>query len=413
MLSLGQLRHDGLVIDGMTDQLIIKATSQELTTLNWISKIAVFQLDNLPQANTLPPPHTPTPFEPSIDDSEDLGEEVAFMTLSSPQIEFDLMHRRLMHAGLPVVLKACKDAGISMKQPSTFHCESCSLGKSTQLISREQPIKATRPLALLHVDTIEHKPIGYKGFKYSMHFVDSYSAMNWITFLQDKSQGFQKFLDFLTYIENQTQLPVQAIGLDEGTEFSPSELRQLANQKGISLRTSAPATPAQNRRSERARRSITQRARTALIDAQLPEYLWPLAEDSAVRIINLTPSNANPDLQSPHERFAKYFDFPTEVWTPHIRHIRTWGCTAYVHIKSTSELPLARKMLPRAKKGVLVGYKDTKGKIYLVYIPKERRVVTVRDVRFHEGLPQPETQDDIDISTTIFIDPNIIVNEDT
>ena len=70
-------------------------------------------------------------------------------------------------------------------------------------------------------------------------------------------------------------------------------------------------------------------------------------------------------------------------------------------------------MLPRAKKGVLVGYKDTKGKIYLVYIPKERRVVTVRDVRFHEGLPQPETQDDIDIATATFIDPDIIVNEDT
>ena len=81
--------------------------------------------------------------------------------------------------------------------------------------------------------------------------------MNWITFLQDKSQGFQKFLDFLTYIENQTQLPVQVIGLDEGTEFSPLELRQLANQKGILLRTLALAIPAQNRRSERAGRSIT------------------------------------------------------------------------------------------------------------------------------------------------------------
>lgn len=86
MLSLGQLRHDGLVINGMTDQLIIKATNQELTTLNWISKIAIFQLERLPQASTLPLPHTPTPFKPSIDDSEDLGEEVAFMALSLPQL---------------------------------------------------------------------------------------------------------------------------------------------------------------------------------------------------------------------------------------------------------------------------------------------------------------------------------------
>ena len=34
MLSLGQLRHDSLVINRMTNQLIVKATNQELTTLD-------------------------------------------------------------------------------------------------------------------------------------------------------------------------------------------------------------------------------------------------------------------------------------------------------------------------------------------------------------------------------------------
>ena len=176
-----------------------------------------------------------------------------------------------MHAGIPAVLKACKDAGIRVQQPT--YCESCRLGKSTQIISRESPPKAVRPLALIYVDTIEHKPTGYKGYKYSMHFVDLYSGMNWIVFLQTKDQGFQKLLDFINYIENQTQLSIQAIGLDEGTEFSLSELRQLSAKKGIAIRTSAPNTAAQNGRSERAGRSIMERSRTALIEAQLPEYL--------------------------------------------------------------------------------------------------------------------------------------------
>ena len=63
----------------------------------------------------LPLLYTPTPFEPSIDDSKDLREKVVFMTLLLLQIEFDLMYRRLMYAGLLVVLKACKDVGISIK----------------------------------------------------------------------------------------------------------------------------------------------------------------------------------------------------------------------------------------------------------------------------------------------------------
>ncbi|KAK3896795.1 hypothetical protein C8A05DRAFT_39656 [Staphylotrichum tortipilum] len=55
-------------------------------------------------------------------------------------IDYDIVHRRLMHESHERVLKACKDAGIKI-DPNTakgYQCHWCYLGKSKQFISHDK-----------------------------------------------------------------------------------------------------------------------------------------------------------------------------------------------------------------------------------------------------------------------------------
>ena len=58
-----------------------------------------------------------------------------------------LMHERLDHAGKGRLLKACKKAeiNISQEEADSFHCESCALGKTVELVSRITPVKHSLP----------------------------------------------------------------------------------------------------------------------------------------------------------------------------------------------------------------------------------------------------------------------------
>ena len=99
-------------------------------------------------------------------------------------IDFKVLHRRLMHAGVERTLKAADQAGIrlSNKPNKRFHCESCELAKSHQIISREPQTPAERPFQRVHFDLIEYKK-GWGDKKWAIHFQDAYSNYQWVRML--------------------------------------------------------------------------------------------------------------------------------------------------------------------------------------------------------------------------------------
>ena len=89
-----------------------------------------------------------------------------------------------------------------------------------------------------------------------------------------------------------------------------------------------------------------------------------------------------------------------------IRHLRTFGCVAYVHLKGHRAPDKSRKMDPRAEKGFFVGTEGFHGHVYLVWLPQSHRFVRARDVRFNEAQIGDENDDFDDIHHVVeLVDP--------
>ena len=70
-------------------------------------------------------------------------------------------------------------------------------------------------------------------------------------------------------------------------------LEVLGAQRGIAMSLTAPYTPAQNSKIEKAGRTFNDQARATCIDVGLPTHIWPFAVESTIYINNLLPTIAN------------------------------------------------------------------------------------------------------------------------
>ncbi|CAI7903752.1 unnamed protein product [Closterium sp. NIES-54] len=114
-------------------------------------------------------------------------------------------------------------------------------------------------------------------------------------------------------------------------------------------------------------------ARTSMIHAAAPHFLWPFAVQYAAHQINLQP------------RVSFLENTPTLRWTGKVGDVsafRVWGSRAFV--RDTS----ADKLSTRAIPCVFLGFPfDAPG--WKFYHPTSRRVLSSQDVTFDESVPAP------------------------
>ncbi|CAI7822919.1 unnamed protein product [Closterium sp. NIES-54] len=112
-------------------------------------------------------------------------------------------------------------------------------------------------------------------------------------------------------------------------------------------------------------------ARTSMIHAAAPHFLWPFAVQYAAHQLNLQPQVSVPKTS------------PTLRWTGKVGDasaFRVWGSRAFVRDLS------ADKLSPRAIPCVFLGFPpDTPG--WQFYHPTSRRVLSSQDVTFDESVP--------------------------
>ncbi|CAI7881308.1 unnamed protein product [Closterium sp. NIES-54] len=112
-------------------------------------------------------------------------------------------------------------------------------------------------------------------------------------------------------------------------------------------------------------------ARTSMIHAAAPHFLWPFAVQYAAHQLNLHPRVSVPETS------------PTLRWTGKVGDasaFRVWGSRAFVRDLS------ADKLSPRAVPCVFLGFPpDVPG--WQFYHPKSRRVLSSQDVTFDESVP--------------------------
>lgn len=296
--------------------------------------------------------------------------------LTSPAVTGHLWHRRLAHINSQDMNKMKNGIvnGISYEGSfdiSKSQCKTCCEGKQMRLPFTHKGERSAEPCHRIHSDLCGPMEVNsLNGNRYFMLLVDDYSRMTFIYFLKQKSEAFNKFKEFKLLVENQQGKNIKIFHTDKGLEFCNREFSNYLKTFGIIHQTTNSYTPEQNGISERANRTVIEKARCLLYDAKLDKRFWAEAANTAVYLKNRS-------IVSGAEKT------PFELWygkKPDLSHIRLFGSKVMMHVPKEKRFKWDKK----AMQHILVGYgEDIKG--YRLYNPHKKTIVTSRDVVVMEG----------------------------
>ncbi|CAI7886725.1 unnamed protein product [Closterium sp. NIES-53] len=126
-----------------------------------------------------------------------------------------------------------------------------------------------------------------------------------------------------------SDLPVLRLHYDRGGEFSSDLLRAFFRAEGIRQMFTLPTSPQQNGIAERRIGMVMDVARTSMVHAAAPHFLWRFALQYAAHQINLQPQASLPETT------------PTLRWTGNVGDasaFRVWGSRDFVRDTSADKL---------------------------------------------------------------------------
>lgn len=313
--------------------------------------------------------------------SEKLNEESTAMLTT--MVSKNIWHKRLAHLSQKNMSKLRKGlaTGINFLEDDKLEdCIPCIQGKQKRNSFPTGNIKrAKEKLELIHSDLCgPMSEVTWGGARYLLMFTDDHSRKTFGYVIKSKKQVLEKFIEFKTLVENQTNLRIKKIRTDNGLEYCNYPFENYLKKYGIIHETTVPYTPEQNGVSERMNRTIIEKARSILQDSGLNKKFWGEAVMTAIYVKNRSPTAAIPEAT------------PEELWSGSkidISNLRVFGCKAYVHIPKE----LRRKLDPKSKEYVMVGYcEHTKG-YRLADLSQAGKVIKARDVIFLENIEKKKT----------------------
>ncbi|CAI7878644.1 unnamed protein product [Closterium sp. NIES-54] len=213
--------------------------------------------------------------------------------------------------------------------------------------------------------------------RYFLLVVDDYSRYTTVFPFRSKGEVTEVLIDWIRAACRRlresfgSDFPVLRLHSDRGGEFSSALLGAFCRAQGIRQTFTLPASPQQNGIAERRIGMVMDVARTSMIHAAAPHFLWPFAVQYAAHQLNLQPQVSLPETS------------PTLLWTGKVGDasaFRVWGSRAFVRDLS------ADKLSPRAVPCVFLGFpSDVPG--WQFYHPTSRRVLSSQDVTFDESVP--------------------------
>ncbi|CAI5973314.1 unnamed protein product [Closterium sp. NIES-65] len=257
-------------------------------------------------------------------------------------------------------------------------CVPCVEGRlrATPHSSHFPPTEA--PLQTLHMDVWGPAPV--RGQDYERYFllvVDDYSRYTTVLPLRSKGEVTEVLIDWIREARLRlrksfgSDFPVLRLHSDRGGEFSSGLLRAYCRARGIRQSFTLPDSPQQNGIAERRIGMVMDVARTSMMHAAAPHFLWPFAVRYAAHQLNLHPRVSRPAMS------------PALLWTGKVGDasvFRVWGSRAFVRDLS------ADKLSPRAAPCVFLGF-PTDASGWQFYHPSSRRVLSSQDVTFDESVP--------------------------
>ncbi|CAI7747656.1 unnamed protein product [Closterium sp. NIES-54] len=215
-------------------------------------------------------------------------------------------------------------------------------------------------------------PARVRGLGHERYFllvVDDFSRYTTVFPLRSKGDVTEVLIDWIRAARLQlrqsfgSDFPVLRLHSDRGGEFSSGLLRAFSRARGIHQTFTLPDSPQQNGIAERRIGMVMDVARTSMMHAAAPHFLWPFAVRYAAHQINLHPRVSRPETS------------PALLWTG-----KVGDASAFVRDLS------ADKLSPRTSPCVFLGFPpDAPG--WQFYHPTSRRVQSSQDVTFDESVP--------------------------
>ncbi|CAI7896067.1 unnamed protein product, partial [Closterium sp. NIES-53] len=297
-----------------------------------------------------------------------------------------LWHHRLGHPSLPRLRGMASRvlvSGLPRSLPPlplgpTPTCVPCVEGRQRAAPHSSTFPPTEAPLQTLHMNVWGPAPVRGQGHeRYFLLVVDDYSRYTTVFPLRSKGDVIEVLIDWIRAAHLQlresfgSDFPVLRLHSDRGGEFSSARLGAFCRARGISQTFTLPASPQQNGIAECRIGMVMDVARTSMIHAAAPHFLWPFAVQYAAHQLNLQTRVSVPETS------------PTLRWTGKVGDasvFRVWGSRAFVRDLS------ADKLSPRAVPCVFLGFPpDAPG--WQFYHPTSRRYLSSQDVTFDESVP--------------------------
>lgn len=229
-------------------------------------------------------------------------------------------------------------------------------------------LRASKPAEVIHFDTSGPHSKALGGSIYFIIGIDEWSNCRFIQFAKNKTDIKNKVKLIIEQAELLSKGSVKMIISDGGTEFINDEESHLMF-KGISQCISSPYTPQENGVAERGIRTVVEAARSALLEVQLPKFLWAEACNCSVYVMNRGVSQRNNE----KTRFELFIGT-----MPDVRNMRIFGQYAVVRVDDRKR---KSKWSPKGNILRFVGYTD-KFNTYRFYCTTTKQIKISCDVWF-------------------------------
>ncbi|CAI7832558.1 unnamed protein product [Closterium sp. NIES-53] len=239
------------------------------------------------------------------------------------------MHSRFLVSGLPRSLPPLPP---SPAPP----CLPCVEGRQRAAPHSFSFPLTTAPLQTIHMDVWGPARVSGQGREcYFLLVVDYYTRYTTVFPLHSKGEVVDVLIPWIRTVRLQlrerfgTDLPVLRLHSDKGGEFSPDLLRDFCRGEGILQSFTLPNSPQQNGIAERRIGLVMEVARTSMIHATAPHFLWPFAVRYDAHQLNLWPHVSLPETS------------PTLLWTGKVGDasvFQVWGSRAFVRDTSVDRL---------------------------------------------------------------------------
>ena len=282
-------------------------------------------------------------------------------------------------AGAVEMVKKGSLPGVELRAQDEYvlKCIGCGLGKMHKEPHKRRTWRRANKLELIHTDLCGpmDKSTLLHGKSYFMTFIDDCTRRSWVRLLAHKDEALECFKQWLAEVKRETGMKVKELKSDGGGEYVNSSFKEFLNVGGIRRQLIIARTPQQNGVAERINRTLIDGVRSMLHGVGLSKGFWGWALECFHYTRNRVPTRGRSDELSPYEAWFGR--------KPNLSHLKTFGSPVLYRYDDQS----GKKLDPRARKGILVGYCTNK----TGYCKWDKDLHKLLDVRELVSMPHQTT----------------------